>query len=140
MGDRCYLEMRIMSKDLSKVEELCGNPLDGENEEEGIITIRIDETNYGMEDELQEMVKEGITFEGFHGSGGSYGPCVFAGDNKEFAIVSCSHEGAPMVGVSDEGVPYPEDLEKVKRYLTLHKIVEYKLDQCSVVKEKKKRR
>ena len=83
MGDRCYLEITLRTKDLRRFNEVTGLGDDWWDQEldapaGGLIRVAVHEANYALYSERETAAKAGIPFMGAHGEGGDYAGFTFA--------------------------------------------------------------
>ncbi len=130
MGDRCWLRLCWNKADTKKVFKSLGirNETDmfAEYETDGQVVSAVDEqANYGMQDELTKLAKDGVTFHGHHASGDDYGAEIFCGiDGKYYSVASADAEFT--VRVDSTGEVDAQQLAEVRDFIGKHKqAVEY---------------
>jgi hypothetical protein len=154
VGDRCYLSMTVRASDRDKIIEagIDWPPdydlLDEEDEDDGdpssgkqlaaspveeasqvsqdyVLSLTIEEANYGLDDERRELAAMGVPFFGEHSDGGSYGGMHFAAYGGEIIEAPAGHDGELFVVCDWEtGEPNAEALAETKKFLALQRHVE----------------
>ncbi len=132
MGDRTWVNLKCRKSDLHEVKEIIDGPPpawlkggdDGTDPFDEItdeapdwIDGQIYEGNYALFTELEELHEAGIPFVGSSGSGGDYGPAVFACDGKTFRHLGASWNGFPFVEICGNGDMRPEGImQSIREY------------------------
>jgi len=132
MGDRCWLRIEFPRKDLEKFNEIMdgysyeGRWWDVDDGDEQWVCATIDEANYGLCNEINEMANAGLTFAVEHGTGSSYGPMAYACFKGKLEECNTDYDGTPVVRYYDHGIDL-EDLRAVMEYYgVLGKVKELK--------------
>ncbi len=122
MGDRCSLYITFRKSDEPKFCSALGeNWYDAvEQEEETWIEVSVEEANYAMYEDREELATAGLVFFGFHGSGGNYKEAIFAACNG-VQTEALSYDGRPMIVVDDDGEPDIKMLKEARQYLKAEK-------------------
>ena len=120
MGDRCDLKITYRRADEKEFAEVLGpdwwNMV--EDEDPTYRTVYMEQVNYGMLRERQDLAAKGLCFLGEHGSGGDYCAARFVAlDGDHVDVASC--EGELVVFLDDEGRVTPRTLKAARRYLRL---------------------
>lgn len=120
MGDRCYLTIRVRTKDVPRTREILGvdHEYDDPDTDAGdTVWLTNEQANYGLLEARQELAAAGVDFVGWHGEGGSYSPYVFIafrGEHLEAPSLTDGHY--PCVEISRDAEPIPEQLAQALRY------------------------
>jgi len=127
MGDRCYLQITMRRKDL----EPFGNQLgwtgcydwwddlyDEDNPD--IVTVDVQEANYGWVDDREAAAEAGFLFIGQHDAGGTYGPCSFAAVNGVHMEMPVDHDGNLVMALDGDLNPIT-DIDDLKAFRDHHK-------------------
>ena len=128
MGDRCYLRMKILAAELPKWNKIFSFRRSPQTllgwvdepkeipEGEAVVEVVAHEANYAWDSELKEAAKAGLTFSGWHGSGGEYPAGRFAGVDGKYDEVETSEDGDVVVrlsaGYKPIGIPAIKRTEK----------------------------
>ena len=118
MGDRCYLEITYRKEDENHFVELWGEPwyqmvmAEGETWQ----TVSMEEANYGLLTDRQQLAHQGMCFLGWHAAGGDYGEAVFASFGGKHADVP-GHEFEPHVPLKENGQIHERMLREARLYL-----------------------
>lgn len=136
MGDRVYLNIRFHKQDAEIVADCLGfesgiGVLEHVSEESdgGSVWLVVEQANYGLHEERAELAAKGVAFEGYHCTGGDYGPCVFCAiDGKMIEADAVESSGVTLVVLMDEdtGDFYADSLAAAQEYVrTLRKVRAY---------------
>ena len=87
MGDRCYLVLMCRAEDAEKIAEHLGGSVDDET------SVVVEEANYALFDEREELADQGYAFYGNHSTGSDYGHHVFAASEGEMIDIPCDYAG-----------------------------------------------
>ena len=96
MSDCCYMSVTCRKQDAKRFEDIGFEEIDEEETPKGILVE--------MEDEQANAAHYGklpidIPYYGFSGSGGDYGPSLFACDGKKYIEINCNEYREPMVPI-----------------------------------------
>jgi len=127
MSDRCSLTITLRKDDVPKLAramhgteaEVQTGRLSGvmmEEAEDGAVALHIEEANYGLYTERQDLAKLGVAYYGGHGAGGDYGPAAFAGADGQWADVAVSPDGTVMLPADRLGRASRHDRDEVQLY------------------------
>ena len=123
MGDRCYIRIVCRQQDQKRLEDN-GYFCETENAD-GTVYMVCEEANYGDNDLREELASEGIPFFGWHGSGGGYGPCVFAAaDGKHIEAETNFDDSGPVAVIREDGTPDPTDVQNAREYYRVLKLAQ----------------
>lgn len=121
MSDRCYLTMTLLAKDLHRLrglEELdhydYSSPLPGS----GLVVLEYDDVNYGAYNDLVELSKDFVPFEGSHSAGSDYNSCEFVSDGsgRHFEAIT-NNRGEIVVPLNLETLkPVRDEVAAVRAY------------------------
>ena len=115
MGDRCYLRMEILVAELPKWNKIFSRghepktllgwvdepkDMDEVDPDDPGLEVTVEEANYAWDTELREAAKMGLTFAGWHESGGEYPAGRFAGVGGRYDEVETSNDGDVVVRLS----------------------------------------
>ncbi len=130
MGDRCYLQITMRSKDLKPFGEKIGcsdkyNWWDDLCEEDNpdVVTVAVHEANYGWLDDREKAAEAGFVFLGQHDEGGTYGPSAFASVNGVHMEVPVDHDGNLIMALDDDLNPLT-GIEELKTFRAHRKAAE----------------
>jgi len=146
MGDRCWLQISFPKKELPRITEALNKnwadrfkssttlniaPDDYEDEwwdeksEDGDwVEAHVYEANYGWYGELHVLAEAGLTFTVSHGSGGEYGPCVYACYKGDLVECSADWNGCPVAAVGPDGVDEKELADCLRYHRLMSKMKE----------------
>ena len=127
MSDTCWLHLMFARKDLEKFNEVLKDEMrpdengewwdeDQNLEDDDEVSVIIYKAINGWCNQIENLVKAGLTFSGEHSAGGSYGPMAFACYKGEYVELNTDIEGNPTVLVSRPGVVDNKEMERVKKY------------------------
>lgn len=110
MGDRVYLNIRFHKQDAEIVADCLGfesgiGVLEHVSEESdgGSVWLVVEQANYGLHEERAELAAKDVAFEGYHCTGGEYGPCVFCAiDGKMIEADAVESSVVTLVVLMDE--------------------------------------
>lgn len=131
MGDRCYVNIEVRAKDVSKWVEL-GYDFEFEQSElEAIedevgssVSLYCEERNYGVSGQDYDLVPDCPMY-GYHGAGETYGPMAFAWDGKTFMRREISSDNGFYTKVAeDTGLVDEADLADLRKFLEFNRKVE----------------
>lgn len=102
MGDRAYMELRCLKKDVPAFEDI-GFKVDDTNSGDPPDMVRMvdEEANYGHCDDMR-CLDAGIPFIAWHGEGDCYGSAEYCSDGKRFGEMSMDRDGEYVVPVDPE--------------------------------------
>jgi hypothetical protein len=131
MGDRCFLEMTIRREDLpkfarhvdAKPDEEWWDDLHDHPSNPRLVSVSVNEANYGWLDERQEAAEAGIPFFGSHDEGGCYGGYAFAAMDGEMNEAPLNHDGYLVIAVDDDLMPL-DGIEPLRALVARRRAVE----------------
>lgn len=104
MGDRCDLTLTMRQSDLEAFRKFVpwgksGGDwwYDREDDPDGSTTVTVEGANYAWCGELKDAAESPLVFYGHHGSGGDYGPGMFAAFGGKYFETECNQNGDPVV-------------------------------------------
>lgn len=97
MGDRCYVELTVLTEQLPQVLKLAGDDTANESREEDDCTVLgFEEVNYGTIPWLAQLTNVGIAWDSRWHGGDEYGPGIkqlrFAPDGTVQTVEYCDTE------------------------------------------------
>ena len=121
MGDRCYVSVTLRKRDLDRFGAATGwfDYWSLEGDDGDVVSVDMDEVNYGGDDDLDTAASLGIRFYGHHGAGCAYGPEWFLGDGTRRIAIPTDADGYAMVRYDPEtGKPDDElgDKRRIKQF------------------------
>lgn len=143
MGDRCYLNLQIRSRDLLELVRVTGIDY-WQNEagpEDPVADLVLEEANYGIPDELARAAESGLTFIGHHSAGGEYGAEEFVTRKKKVIYLPYdenSGEAVISVGYDARGHAFvrKRDLRRIDLFRMAAKKANLFLEGKTEAKEK----
>jgi len=120
MSDRCDLHITYCKEDEKQFAEVLGPDWWNMEEDEGPAyrTVYLEQANYGLLREREDLAAKGLCFLGEHGPGGEYCAARFVAMGGEHVDVASS-EDQLIVVLDDDGRVAPEPLKAARRYLKL---------------------
>ena len=132
MGDRTWVNIQFMEKDLEKFNKVLINEIWGDDKvwwddveiSDGIVFAQLWDANYGWYEQIETLANAGLTFDGGSGPGDNYSPEAFASYKGNYMSVITDYDGFPTVRVEDDGNISQSGLKNVRDYLDTLKLVQ----------------